>query len=111
MDDEALRGVSKGLLGNRHKLEVIAAIANEFADGAQDVYPRMISKRVPDAADKQVGEIFAQLRTGGLIIPVSDKEDLQRHRYRARNSTLWEAITELLEELRAADWSPDDGTP
>ncbi|MEZ0053707.1 hypothetical protein ABIA30_004740 [Mycobacterium sp. MAA66] len=110
MDDEALRNVSKGLFGNRHKLEVIAAIGDAIVDGAQDVYPRMISKTLRDAADKQVGEIFTQLRCGGLLIPVADKTDLQKHRYRARESEVWEVARNLLAELQAAAWRPDELT-
>ncbi|ORV88627.1 hypothetical protein [Mycolicibacterium iranicum] len=108
MDDEALRSVSRGLLGNKHKLEVLAAIAEAFAEGAQDVYPRMISKMVGDAADKQVNEIFTQLRNGGLLVRVEDKTDQQKHRYRARETSAWEAARTLVEELRAAAWSPDE---
>ncbi len=108
MDDAALRGVSRALFGNRHKLEVIAAIAEAFAEGAQDVYPRMISKTVAEAADKQVGEVFSQLHSGGLLIRVDDKTDLQKHRYRTRDSTVWDMAQALLEELRTASWSPAD---
>lgn len=108
MDDAALRGVSRGLFGNRHKLEVVAAIGNAFEEGAPDVYPRMISKLVTEAADKQVGEIFAQLHSGGLLIRVDDKTDLQKHRYRARESSVWEMARVLLEEVRTAAWSPAD---
>lgn len=108
MDGDALRRVSRGLFGNRHKLEVIAAIAQAFAEGAQDVYPRMISKVVTEAADKQVGEVFTQLHSGGLLIPVDDKADLQKHRYRARDSGIWEAAQSLVDELRAAAWSAED---
>ncbi|OKH84227.1 hypothetical protein EB75_05420 [Mycobacterium sp. ST-F2] len=87
---------------------MIAAIGDAIADGAQDVYPRMISKTLRDAADKQVGEIFTQLRSGGLLIPVVDKTDLQKNRYRARESEVWEAARNLLAELRLAAWRPDE---
>lgn len=108
MDDEALRDVSRGLFGNRHKLEVIAAIASATAAGAEDVYPRMISKKVPEAADKQVVDVFNQLHKGGLLIPVVDKTDRQKHRYRPRESGVWDIALELLRELRGAPWAPDE---
>jgi hypothetical protein len=107
MDKHALRAVSKGLFGNRHKLEVLGAIAETIAGGEQDVYPRMISKMLSDAADNQVGEVFNQLHKSGLLIPVTDKTDLQRHRYRARESDLWEMVRALVDELRAASWDPN----
>lgn len=98
------RAVSKGLFGNRHKLEVLGAIAETIAGGEQDVYPRMISKMLSDAADNQAGEVFNQLHKSGLLNPVTDKTDLQRHRYRARESDLWEMVRALVDELRAASW-------
>jgi hypothetical protein len=107
MDDNALRDVSRGLFGNRHKLEVIGAIAEALAGGAQDVYPRMISKMLRDAADNQVAEVFTQLHKGGLLIPVTDKTDVQKHRYRPRESGVWDAALGLREELRAAPWDPE----
>jgi hypothetical protein len=111
MDDDAMRDVSKGLFGNRHKLEVIAAIAGAVAEGFQDVYPRMISKRLSEAADKQVVDVFNQLEKGGLLIPITDKADLQKHRYRPRESNVWDSARALLEELRAASWHPDELVP
>ncbi|QQW33529.1 hypothetical protein [Mycobacterium marinum] len=106
MDDNALRAVSKGLFGNRHKLEVISAIAEVNAGGAPDVYPRMISKMLRVAADNQVGEVFTQLLRGGLLIPVMDKQDAQKHRCRPRESGVWQAALALMEELRDAQWDP-----
>jgi hypothetical protein len=106
MDDNALRDVSKGLFGNRHKLEAIGAIAEVLVEGAEDVYPRMISKMLRDAADNQVGEVFTQLHRGGLLIPITDKTDAQKHRYRPRESGVWDAALALMEELRAAPWDP-----
>lgn len=111
MDSEAIRAVSKGLFSNRHKLEVMCAIADAIADGAQDVYPRMISKRVPEAADNQVGVVFGQLHKSGLLTPLEDKTDLQKHRFRARESGVWESARAFLEELRAAPWDPADFSP
>jgi hypothetical protein len=108
VDDDALRDVSRGIFGNRHKLEVIAAIATAVAEGAQDVYPRMISKKLSEAADKQVLEVFNQLIKGGLLIPVADKTDHQKHRYRARENGVWDAARALLDELRAAPWHPTE---
>jgi hypothetical protein len=107
MDDNALRAVSKGLFGNRHKLEILSAIAEIFADGGQDVYPRMVSRMVQEAADNQVGDVFNQLHSGGLLIPITDKADLQKHRYRARESGIWDAALALTEELRGARWDPE----
>lgn len=106
LEDDALRNVSRGLFGNRHKLEVIAAIATAVAQGAQDVYPRMISKKLSEAADKQVLEVFNQLHRGGLLIPVEDKTDYQKRRYRHRESSVWDTARILLEELRSAPWDP-----
>lgn len=111
MDDNAYRAVSKGLFGNRHKLEVLCEIANAIADGEQDVYPRMISRKVINAADNQVGDVFNQLHRGGLLIPVADKADAQKHRYRARESAIWEMLRDFSTELRAAPWDPEDLVP
>ncbi|MCX2929263.1 hypothetical protein ORI20_03180 [Mycobacterium sp. CVI_P3] len=109
MDNEALRDVSRGLFGNRHKLEVIAAIARMLAAGVQEVYPRMVSKKVTEAADKQVVEVFNQLEKGGLLIPVADKTDRQQiHWYRPRESGVWEIALALVDEFRAAPWTPDE---
>jgi|ERR1700730_124592 len=111
MDGNALRAVSKGLFGNRHKLEILSAIAEALADGAQDIYPRMVSRMVREAADNQVGDVFNQLHNGGLLIPITDKTDLQKHRYRARDSAVWDMVRELVTELRAASWEPEEVAP
>ncbi|OBK25579.1 hypothetical protein [Mycobacterium asiaticum] len=109
MDEDAIRNVSRGLFGNKHKLEIIAAIAEVIAEGESDFYPRRISKLVPEAADNQVGSVIEQLRSGGLLIPVTDKVDLQKHRFRARDSGIWELAQSLLSELAAASWDPPEG--
>jgi hypothetical protein len=108
VDQEAARSVSRGVFGNKHKLEIIVAIAAILADGEGDFYPRMISKLVPDAADNQVGKVIRQLHCAGLLIPVTDKADLQKHRFRARESNVWELAQSLLTELRSASWDPPE---
>jgi hypothetical protein len=110
VDNPDIRGVSRGLLGNMHKLEIIAAIAKVIADGEQDFYPRRISKLVPEAADNQVRTVIAQLHSAGLLIPVIDKTDLKKHRFRARECSVWQLGLSLLSELSSASWEPPETT-
>jgi hypothetical protein len=108
MDEPSMRRVSRSLLGNKHKLEVVVAIATVLDEGLQDFYPRLISQRVPAAADNQVNDVIKQLEAGGLLIPVEDKADQLRNRYRARESSYWRLCQVLLEELREASWELDE---
>ena len=107
MELDSLRRVSRGLFGNQHKLEVIAAIGDAIDDGEQDVFSRQIAKRLPDAADNQVRDVVIQLASSGLLMRVEDKTDQLRHRYRPRDSACWSACRELRDELRAAAWEAD----
>ena len=109
MDEAAVRNVSRGLFGNKYKLEIIAAIAAVLADGGDDFYARGISKLVPAAADNQVGKVIQQLHAAGLLIPLADKMELQKRRFRARQSVVWEMAQSLLDELTAAAWDPPEG--
>lgn len=108
MDEDAVRSVSRGLFGNKYKLDIIAAIAAVVADGGDDFYARGISKLVPAAADNQVGKVIGQLHSAGLLIAVTDKVDLQKHRFRARDSGIWELAQSLISELAAASWDPPE---
>lgn len=108
MDETSMRRVSRGMLGNQHKLEIVAAIADVLAEGAQDFYARQISKAVPSAADNQVSDVFKQLHEAGLLIPVEEKGDRLRKLYRARESEYWTMCRALRHDLLAAAWEPGE---
>lgn len=108
MDEASARRVSRGMLGNQHKLDIVCAIADTMNEGQQDFYTRQIAKRVREAADNQVGDVVRQLLAAGLLLPVEDKADHLRKRYRARTSAYWEMCRVLRDELREATWDADD---
>lgn len=103
-----MRRVSRGLLGNQHKLAIAAAIADALAEGVQDFYARQISRQVVMAADNQVGDVFRQLYASGLLIPVEEKGDQLRKLYRTRESSYWNLCRVLRDELKEAVWTPGE---
>jgi hypothetical protein len=107
VEDASLREVSRGLLGNQHKLDVVAVIPDMVEQGTDTFYSRQVSKQVPEAADNQVSKIISQLHEAGLLLPAEGEEERLRKRYRVRSSSYWSACRTIREELRAARWTPE----
>jgi len=95
---DALRQVSKSLLGNRLRLEVGAAIA-ESQDGL--LYGREVA-RLLDVADNQALSELRHFTAAGLVDELPMLADQKRRYFRRRyseDSSLWPRWLGLFEEI------------
>jgi DNA-binding MarR family transcriptional regulator len=93
------KAISHALLGNRHKLDVLAAIAE--APPGEWVFARALAD-ASGVRENQVGPILRRLVEAGVLVQVSfSAGGGQPILYERHGDAFWSAVTDLVDALSA----------